>query len=66
VRADVYVPDAGAARRYDALYAEYQLLHDYFGRGANDVMHRLRAISAGARSAEARSGSAEPQQAVGR
>ena len=29
---------------YDRLYAEYSALHDYFGRGANDVMHRLRAI----------------------
>jgi L-ribulokinase len=28
--------------RYDALFAEYTLLHDYFGRGANDVMHRLK------------------------
>ncbi len=31
------------AEAYDALYAEYLLLHDYFGRGANDVMHRLKA-----------------------
>lgn len=30
---------------YNALFAEYQLLHDYFGRGANDVMHRLKAIA---------------------
>jgi L-ribulokinase len=29
---------------YDELYAEYVRLHDYFGRGANEVMHRLRAI----------------------
>jgi L-ribulokinase len=41
---DVYVPDPDAARIYDLLFAEYRLLHDYFGRGANDVMHRLRAI----------------------
>lgn len=26
---------------YDALYAEYVQLHDYFGRGGNDVMKRL-------------------------
>jgi L-ribulokinase len=31
---------------YDGLYAEYRLLHDYFGRGGNDVMKRLRAIRA--------------------
>jgi L-ribulokinase len=29
---------------YDKLYAEYVLLHDYFGRGENDVMKRLRKI----------------------
>jgi len=27
---------------YDALYAEYVALHDYFGRGGNDVMKRLK------------------------
>jgi L-ribulokinase len=41
---DVYTPNAEAADAYDALYAEYDLLHDYFGRGANDVMHRLKTI----------------------
>jgi L-ribulokinase len=29
---------------YDKLYAEYVTLHDYFGRGENNVMKRLRAI----------------------
>ena len=37
-------PDPAAAAVYDELYAEYSKLHDYFGRGANPVMHRLRAI----------------------
>jgi L-ribulokinase len=41
---DVYVPDAARADVYDELYAEYVQLHDYFGRGGNSVMHRLRAI----------------------
>ena len=41
---DVYRPDAARADVYDELYAEYVQLHDYFGRGANQVMHRLRAI----------------------
>ena len=41
----VYTPDAAAADAYDALYAEYRTLHDYFGRGGNDVLHRLSAIS---------------------
>jgi L-ribulokinase len=39
-----YAPDPGAAEVYDQLYAEYAALHDYFGRGANEVMHRLRAL----------------------
>jgi L-ribulokinase len=29
---------------YDRLYREYVLLHDYFGRGANDVMKRLKSL----------------------
>ena len=33
-----------APKAYDALFAEYTLLHDYFGRGANDVMKRLKAM----------------------
>ena len=41
---DVYLPDAARADVYDELYAEYVQLHDYFGRGENAVMHRLRAI----------------------
>jgi L-ribulokinase len=39
-----YRPDPERARAYDALYAEYVRLHDHFGRGENDVLHRLRAI----------------------
>ena len=38
----VYTPDPFAADVYDRLYEEYRLLHDHFGRGANDVMKRLR------------------------
>jgi L-ribulokinase len=41
---DVYRPDAARADVYDELYAEYVRLHDYFGRGENQAMHRLRAI----------------------
>jgi L-ribulokinase len=43
-RRGVFTPDEERARVYDALYAEYRTLHDYFGRGENDVMHRLRDI----------------------
>lgn len=40
----VYCPDHDHAEVYDQLYGEYSRLHDYFGRGENDVMHRLRHI----------------------
>ena len=40
----VYKPITANAVAYDALFAEYQILHDYFGRGANDVMKRLKAL----------------------
>ncbi len=42
VQRGVYQPDAARADAYDELYAEYRELHDYFGRGGNKVMHRLR------------------------
>jgi len=40
----VYTPNALDAAIYDRLYAEYELLHDHFGRGGNDVMRRLKAL----------------------
>jgi L-ribulokinase len=42
--AEAYRPDPAAADAYDALYAEYLRLHDHFGRGGDDLMHRLHAI----------------------
>jgi L-ribulokinase len=42
--ARTYRPDPAAAGVYERLQAEYRTLHDQFGRGANDVMKRLRAI----------------------
>jgi len=42
--AAVVLPDPASADVYDELYAEYVGLHDYFGRGGNEVMHRLRAL----------------------
>jgi L-ribulokinase len=44
-------PNLAASENYDALYAEFELLHDYFGRGANQVMRRLKAIKRGASNA---------------
>jgi L-ribulokinase len=49
LRDEVYRPIAANKAIYDRLYAEYVALHDYFGRGANDVMKRLKAIKAKAR-----------------
>jgi L-ribulokinase len=42
VNKHVYTPNEERAKQYDALYREYQELHDYFGRGANNVMKRLK------------------------
>jgi L-ribulokinase len=41
---EVFRPIPANRAVYDRLFAEYLLLHDYFGRGANDVMKRLRKI----------------------
>ncbi len=46
LRDDAYIPNPAAKAVYDRLFAEYMALHDYFGRGANDVMKRLKAIKA--------------------
>jgi L-ribulokinase len=43
---EVYTPIPENQAIYDRLYAEYLMLHDYFGRGANDVMKRLKRIKA--------------------
>ena len=44
LRNEVYRPDPAAHAIYDRLFAEYLQLHDYFGRGANDVMKRLKSL----------------------
>jgi L-ribulokinase len=41
---DVFTPNPENQEIYDQLYREYVTLHDYFGRGANDVMKRLKQI----------------------
>ncbi len=41
--------DPGQRAVYDALYREYVRLHDYFGRGENDVMKTLRGLRARAK-----------------
>jgi L-ribulokinase len=44
---ETYTPRPEAQRVYDQLYAEYRTLHDYFGRGTNDVMKRVKKLKAG-------------------
>ncbi|GAA5197736.1 ribulokinase [Arthrobacter gyeryongensis] len=40
----VYTPIPENVAAYEELFKEYRTLHDYFGRGANEVMHRLKKI----------------------
>lgn len=42
LREERYKPLPQHAAVYDRLYVEYKALHDYFGRGPNDVMKRLK------------------------
>jgi L-ribulokinase len=42
VTRDAFVPDDRRADAYEPLYEDYTRLHDHFGRGGDDVMHRLR------------------------
>jgi L-ribulokinase len=46
LREESHRPDPQHRAVYDDLYAEYQELHDYFGRAGNDVMKRLKSIRA--------------------
>jgi L-ribulokinase len=56
LHAGAFKTDPASADVYDQLYAEYVLLHDYFGRGANEVMHRLRSLRNRARAADGAAG----------
>jgi L-ribulokinase len=46
LKADTYKPIPENQKVYDRLFAEYELLHDYFGRGGNIVMKTLKKIKA--------------------
>ncbi len=46
LRDEAYEPIPENKKIYDRLYAEYITLHNYFGRGANDVMKRLKRLKA--------------------
>lgn len=63
----VYAPIPENVAAYQALFNEYRTLHDYFGRGTNDVMHRLKAIqrkAAAKGGASAMAGDAPPSNAA--
>jgi len=47
VKDRTYTPIKENSELYDRLYSEYAILHDYFGRGVNDVMKRLKEIKKG-------------------
>lgn len=44
IKDTVYNPIPENSERYDALFREYRTLHDYFGRGENDVMKHLKTM----------------------
>ncbi|MNS32009.1 Ribulokinase [compost metagenome] len=44
VKEETFKPIPANVEIYELLYQEYSKLHDYFGRGENDVMKRLKAI----------------------
>ncbi len=44
IKDKVYKPNKENVELYNKLYAEYKILHDYFGRGENNVMKRLKEI----------------------
>ncbi|MBE9474756.1 MAG: ribulokinase [Chloroflexi bacterium] len=46
LRDEVYRPNLTRRKVYDQLYKEYVRLHDYFGRGENDVMKHLKKLKA--------------------
>ena len=49
---EVYTPIPANVAAYGALYAEYLELHDHFGRGASEAMHRLKRLQRAARTGQ--------------
>ncbi|WP_100446180.1 ribulokinase [Glycomyces xiaoerkulensis] len=45
VERHAYEPDQARADAYDELYAVYAELHDHFGRGGSDALHKLHKIA---------------------
>ncbi len=49
LRAERYTPNPSSRAVYESLYQEYLILHDYFGRGQNDMMKRLKSLKLAAK-----------------
>ncbi|WP_127836795.1 ribulokinase [Clostridium prolinivorans] len=49
IKEEYFKPILENVEIYNKLYAEYKTLHDYFGRGFNDVMKRLKKIKSEAK-----------------
>ncbi len=60
----IYIPIPENVAAYEKLFQEYRTLHDYFGRGTNSVMHRLKAIQRAARPSFAAAAGAPQQTAA--
>ena len=52
LKKETFKPNPAAQRVYDQIYADYSALHDYFGRGANDVMKRMKQLRTGYKTQE--------------
>jgi len=44
LQSETYRPRPESQKIYNRLFQEFQTVHDYFGRGQNDVMKRLKAL----------------------
>lgn len=44
IKEKVYRPNPENVAVYEELYKEYRMLHDYFGRGTNNVMKKIKEI----------------------
>jgi len=55
IREETFKPNPANAAAYDQIYREYVKLHDYFGRGDNEVMKTLKAMKGSVRQAKSES-----------
>jgi L-ribulokinase len=63
LKPEVVNPIPAHQRVYERLYADYAILHDYFGRGVNDVMKRLKRLRLEAFGSQQPSNGSLPQEA---